>query len=646
MKRSNLIAGTGRSVGLLMARMAVRRALRECPELLYRTAYILGAELPNDVDTTLFERAFELEFQSHAPDGPGRTTAPEFHYFIEDGGRERYRRNKPFEEFSLGKSITENQRLIAIGTPKHPLSEAFRTIAEAIVVVRPEQRHLQAAIKIARDFHLSDEIASELITSNISNLSIAFRGNRPLDAALRIINALGKAEQTAQPIVDVEGNAPSLDDIAGYGEAKSWGLELAQDLRDWKNGALQWSDVDRGVLLLGAPGTGKTVFARSLAKSCDAHFVECSLTKNQALGHLGDMLKGLSKAFNEARKNSPSVLFIDEFDGIGNRATLSRHAPEYATQVITGLLELMDGTEKRNGVVVVAACNRIETVDAAFLRPGRLERIIEIPLPDLQARKAIFKQHLQTDPPETILDEVGLLTEGCSGADLERLARDCRRSARRSGGTSVGRHVLNVLSDQFLKVPSSQLRRNAVHEAGHAVAAYAIRGIVATELVIREYFRTTNVAESRDGGYTVFSHDHSSFQVRSDYEDRIAVFLAGHAAEAILFDHPSDGSGLVAGSDLERATMIAARLIASSGIYGDLVFRADLTMAQLKRMVRDDEQFAKSCDLVLKAQMRRVRGLLASNMKQLEDVANALVKKGRLSREEISPLVQSNTNTI
>ncbi|WP_346897553.1 hypothetical protein [uncultured Roseibium sp.] len=218
MKRSNLIAGTGRSVGLLIARMAVRHALRKCPEFQYRTAYILGAELPNDIDTTLFERAFELEFQSHDPDGAGRFTMPEFHYFIDEGGKSRYRRNKPFEEFSVGKSVTDNQRLIGIGTPKHPMSEAFRNVAEAVVVVRPEPRHVQAAAIIARKIHLSDDLASELIANNVSSLSIAFRGNRPLGAALRVLKALRRAERADESNVDGNSYVPSLDEMAGYGD--------------------------------------------------------------------------------------------------------------------------------------------------------------------------------------------------------------------------------------------------------------------------------------------------------------------------------------------------------------------------------------------------------------------------------------------
>ncbi|EAV44223.1 ATP-dependent Zn protease [Stappia aggregata IAM 12614] len=342
-----------------MARMAVRRALRQCLGLHRRSAYILGVELPNDIDTKLYEEALEYEFQSVDPDGPGKRACPEFHYFIDERGKSRYRRKEPFESYSIGMSITEHQRLIGIGTPKHPITDVFRNIAEAVIEVRPTRRHLQAAALIARGFHLSDHIADELIAHNIACLSIAFRGNRPLKAALGMLEALAAAEASITPKRRDDAETPPLEEMSGYGEAKEWGLVLVRDLKDWSEGALPWSDVDQGILLLGGPGTGKTIFAKALARSCGATFVECSLSKTQALGHLGDMLKGINKAFSEARSNTPAILFLDEFDGVGNRETLSRHAPEYATQVITGLLELMDGSEKRDGVVIVAACNRL-----------------------------------------------------------------------------------------------------------------------------------------------------------------------------------------------------------------------------------------------------------------------------------------------
>lgn len=641
MKRSNTIYGTKRHVGLLLARMAVRSALRQCQDLKHRSAYILGVELPNDVDTTLYERALELELQSLDPEGPGIGTEPAFHYFMDEGRKSRYRRKQPFETFSVGTSVTENQRLIGIGTPKHPTSEIFRNIAEAVVKVRPTRRHLQAAVLLSRGFHLSDQIADDLISNNISSLSIAFRGNRPLKSALEIVNALATAEASSNSKGSGDDDVLLLEEMFGYGEAKTWGLELARDLKDWEAGTLSWSDVDRGALLHGGPGTGKTVFVRALSKTCGAKFVECSLSKTQALGHLGDMLKGINKAFNEARRHAPAILFIDEFDSVGNRETLSSHAPEYATQVITGLLELMDGSEKRDGVVVIAACNRLETIDLAFRRPGRLERVIEILPPDLAARKAIFSQHLKSSLPESDLNEIGRLTDGWTGAELERLARDCRRAARRSGRALDGRQTLETLSGEFTKVSSSSLERYAIHEAGHVVAAYVIQGVVATEVVVRRYVGFANGAGIESGGHTAFPISNSGFQVRSDYLAKIAVLLAGHAAEGLFFDEASDASGLVAGSDLERATLMTARLVASTGLSDDLVFRSKLSASALMDLVKNDRKFAEKCDHILHSQRRRVIAVLKRSKHQINVISQNLLRSSSLSSAEILALLNS-----
>ncbi len=643
MKQANLVNGTGREVGLLIARMAVRRALRQCPELQHRSTYILAADLPNDSDTTLYERAFELELQSTDPEGPGRNTLPEFRYFADKGGSSKHRRQNQHELFSIDRSLADHQRLIGVGTPKQPISDTFKTLAEAVIDVRPTKDHLQAALITARDFHLSDYIARDMIAHSASNLSIAFRGNRPLKAALEVLDALTAAQASNGTTANNVDNVLPFEEMSGYGEAKVWGLELAHDFKEWKAGELPWSDVDRGALFYGISGTGKTIFAKALADFCGAKFVECSLAKAQALGHLGDMLKGLNNAFDYARRNKPAILFIDEFDSIGNRETLSRHAPEYATQLINGLLELLDGSERRDGVVIVAACNRLETIDRALLRPGRLERIIEILPPDHAARRAIFSQHLKYELPESDLNEIGRLTNGWTGAELERLARDCRRSARRSGKAMNAQQTINTLNAEMTKVSPALLERFAVHEAGHVVAAYVIRGIIATEVAIRDYVRVTNGSRIENGGHTAFPANNSGSKVRSDYLNSIAVLLAGHAAEELFFDEASDGSGLVAGSDLERATIIAARLEASTGLSDNLVFRAEITGTDLKYMLRDNPEFANECAPILKDQLRRVRLLLGRNMTTLKSISAELLQRKTLSFNKIKTLLVGKT---
>ncbi|MES0881773.1 AAA family ATPase [Roseibium sp. SCP14] len=639
MKRSNLSAKARGNVGTLVARMAVRKALRRTPEYWHRSAYIIGANLPNDTDTDIYEEALAKELGWQIPKRWKREDLPNFHYFTDDSGDSRFRRKEPFEALSLAKDVAEHQRLVGVCTPKHPMSTPFEDIAEAVVEIRPTPEHIVAALLLARRFLVTKQQANELLSDTLTNLNVAFRGDRPLTRAFQMLRALRKAD-ASEPLGNSNNTAPSLlEDMVGYGEAKSWGVNLARDLKDWRNGRIAWDDVDRGILLVGRPGTGKTVYARSLAETCGAHFVECSLSKMQGLGHLGDMLKGIDRAFRDARKNAPAILFIDEFDAVGNRSTLSSHAPEYATQVITGLLQLMDGTEKRDGVVIVAACNRVDTIDPAFLRPGRLERMVEIPLPDFEARKAIFRQHLKVEVQDTVLSQVSRHTDGMSGADLEQLARDCRRVARRSGETIEKWHLSDTLSAKFAAIPNNVLERSSVHEAGHVVAAFFIKGVMATEVVIREYARLTNGTRFESGGHTALPSDNPGFRVRSDYLDNIAVLLAGRSAEALLCKEPSDSAGLVAGSDLERATLTAARLLASSGLSEELVFRADVSEPALKQMVKENSSFAEACNQILEAQQKRVTALLVKKMPLVKTLADELLKSKALYSPKISSVL-------
>ncbi|EFO30181.1 putative ATP-dependent hydrolase protein [Roseibium sp. TrichSKD4] len=639
MKRSTLTQNAKNSVGTLVARMAVRKALRPFPELRHRSAYIIGAKLPNDTDTDTYEDALAQEFRWEISDGWTRNDLPNFHYFIEEEATTKYRRKAPFEAYSLARDVAEHQRLIGVDTPDHPMSAAFRSVAEAIIEIQPDTKHIVAAVLLARGFSITEKQAEELRSDKLANLTTAFRGDRSLAKALQLLEALREAEASDTTIVEGTSKVASLQNMAGYGAARTWGLELARDLRDWKRKKLSWGDVDRGVLLVGKPGTGKTVYARALAETCGAHFVECSLSKMQGLGHLGDMLKGIGRAFQEARNNSPAILFIDEFDAVGNRATLSSHAPEYATQVITGLLQLMDGTEKRDGVVVVAACNSLETIDPAFLRPGRLERVIEIPLPDLDARKAIFRQHFGAELQDTVLSEVGRLTDGMSGADLEQLARGCRRHSRRSVSGLNELDVLETLNDKFRKVPDAELQRYAVHEAGHVVAANLIYGAIADEVSIRTHFPADNIRFVNSGGTTVLPIRIKLCQIKDDYLNEISLAFAGHAAEKLVLGCASDGSGLASGSDLQKATVLAATLVASSGLSGALAYRAEATGKDMLKLVRNDRHFKSDCDRILHDQMVRIEALLAQNLSLLERVSTKLLKKKNLTSHDLKKIL-------
>lgn len=188
-----------------------------------------------------------------------------------------------------------------------------------------------------------------------------------------------------------------VEDLAGYGAARDWALDLKSDLARWRNGQLDWSDLSTKLLLSGPPGTGKTTFAKALCNTLQVPMLATSVAQWLEPGYLGDVLKCMSAAFQTAGKHKPAILFVDEIDGIGRRGDSSRHYAEYWDSVINRALELLDGVGKSEGVIVVGATNHPDKIDPALRRSGRLERHIVIPQPDGAALTRILAHHLGDD---------------------------------------------------------------------------------------------------------------------------------------------------------------------------------------------------------------------------------------------------------
>lgn len=220
-----------------------------------------------------------------------------------------------------------------------------------------------------------------------------------------------------QPLRPGDGKSfvPTLETLSGFGDARDWALNLKDDLVLWREKDLSWEEMSTKLLLSGPPGTGKTSFAKALCNSLQIPLVATSVATWLEPGYLGDCIKRMSKAFEEARAYAPCILFIDEFDGISSRGRSSRH-DDYWTTIINRLLELLDGASKSTGVVVVAATNNPHVIDPALLHSGRLEKHIAIPMPNINVLAEIIRYHLGND-----LDEV---VRTALNADLRPLGRE------------------------------------------------------------------------------------------------------------------------------------------------------------------------------------------------------------------------------
>lgn len=446
----------------------------------------------------------------------------------------------------------------------------------------------------------------------------------PVDRALEYIR--GEVLDRVRA-VDTD-NRPGLDDLHGLGEARQFAKDLIADIAAAVQGTLPWSQVDRGVLLAGAPGTGKTTLARAIAKDCGIKFVQASASTWHGARDLALTIQAVRASFAEARRYAPAILFIDEIDSLGNRELLGGdNNNQYWTQIINAMLEQMQGVDDEEPVFVIAATNYEERVDPALKRAGRLDRVINIPHPTTDALARIYEQYLKPHAVAKGVDTraIGRMSFGLTGADVESLVRGAARRARKANRPISQTDLIAELTRQPRDPASSprlsrkEVDRLAVHEAGHALARWlgpsSGKDITFVSIVPRS-----------DGtlGFVASAPRQRAIWTRREYLDLIEVLLAGRAAEEISFG--KDGVTGGASNDLAVATSIAMAMVSEQGLGPDgRLIAAPQSSA---------EQFAQA-DAILRAAYQSILAKLTARLPKLQVVADALRDRQELSGAEL-----------
>ena len=441
----------------------------------------------------------------------------------------------------------------------------------------------------------------------------------------------------------------TFDDIAGLQAAKTDLMEIVSFLKEPERFQRLGGKVPRGVLLVGPPGTGKTLLARAVAGESGVPFF--SISGSEFI----ELFVGLGAArvrdlFREAKKSEPTIVFIDEIDAVGrSRGAGLGGGNDEREQTLNQLLSEMDGFNRTDEVVIIAATNRPDVLDTALLRPGRFDRRVLVDRPEIAARKAILGVHVRGKPiaPDVDLEALAANTAGFSGADLANLVNEAALSATRAGRDSIEAADFAAAFDKIVlgdpretRLDAVEKKRVAVHESGHAVVArFSERAEPPHRISIIPRGMSLGVTHQRPGVEHHLMDEH-------ELAARLRVLMGGHAAERLVLASVSTG----AENDLKEATRMASRMVANFGMsqrLGPVFYDHDVEHPFLGQRIAVDGGTSAATAAAIEEEARVLLGrafteateTLEEHRADLDRLSDTLFQKESLERAEIDALL-------
>lgn len=462
--------------------------------------------------------------------------------------------------------------------------------------------------------------------------------------------AMSFGKSRAKLLTEAQGKI-TFEDVAGIEEAKEELEEIISFLKDPKKFTKLGGRIPKGVLLMGPPGTGKTLLARAIAGEAGVPFFSISGSDFVEM-FVGVGASRVRDLFVQGKKSAPCIIFIDEIDAVGrHRGAGLGGGHDEREQTLNQLLVEMDGFESNEGVILIAATNRPDVLDPALLRPGRFDRQVVVPRPDVKGREMILNVHAKKVPlsPEVDLAVIARGTPGFSGADLSNVVNEAALLAARKNKTVVEMIDFDDAKDKVLMgverrsmvISDDEKKNTAYHEAGHTLVARLIPG---TDPV----HKVSIIPRGRALGVTMqlpIEDKHS--YTKESLLDRIAVLMGGRAAEEIIFNSMTTG----AGNDIERATEIARKMVCEWGMsekMGPVTFGKKDESIFLGRDMAMHKNYSEATAVEIDTEIRRIVDenysrvveLLTSHVDLLHKLALELVEKENLTGEEVERIIK------